>query len=112
MIYNKYSFRRLAIAPLRYIIYNTLNKERKWNYNEYEKTLYDKNQEGEPPPITEYYSKKDIKNIFSCFSITRLRLENFDGFRIPGTKIGIERKLFLHNLAKIVGLDIYITATK
>ena len=111
MIYNRYSFRRIVLTPLIYFLHNIL-KVRNSDYSEFEKSLYDSNLEGEPPPFTEFFSKKDVINIFSPFSNIQVKLENFDEIRIPKTEFVFPRKLFLNNLARLLGLDIYIIAAK
>jgi SAM-dependent methyltransferase len=49
----------------------------------------------------------DARRLFSRFSRVRINVQNFDGFRW-----NIKREWFLGNLARVVGLDLYITADK
>ena len=69
--------------------------------------MYDADPEGDAAPHTDFVTKADVRRLFSRFSRVRIDVQNFDGFRW-----NIKREWFLGNLARVVGLDLYITADK
>jgi len=117
MLYNKNSFRRLFTNPYRYFI---LRKTKNFfTYPEYTRGSYDANSSGEAAPIVELYSRKDLKRIFNKFKKVKVNTENFDNYyvRFIGEKRlwwqrYCRREEFLNNIAKVMGLDNYITARK
>lgn len=103
MLYNKNSFRRGVLVPLKYF----LKKEKKYtSYKEYERAKYDTNLNEEAAPHTDYFSKNDVKKMFSKFNKLKINSENFDDIS------RLSRTLFLSNIAKFCGIDLYIKATK
>lgn len=114
MVYNQYSFREWVRWPI-----STLKvylKEKGWTkapiqVTDEQKAAYDANLEGVCAPETVFSSISGLKKMFASFSDTRFVKENWDEPRWPLHRI-MPRKLFLSNLAKIAGLDIYITAKK
>jgi hypothetical protein len=69
--------------------------------------LYDAHESGEPAPHTDFVSKAEARRLLRDFARVKIDVQNFDGFRW-----GIRREWFLSNLARVVGLDLYITADK
>ena len=113
MLYNKNSFFRIIILPIRYCLLKIFKKYNK-NYDEFVRFCYDSNSQSQAAPITEFLSGKEIKKIFSNlkFKEILIRKERFFNVYIPGTRIGIPRQYLLNNIGKIWGLDFYITAIK
>ena len=110
MLYNKHSFRRLINNPLRYLGM-LLNGTLKWyDYKEFERSTYDTNMAGEAAPLTEYFSNAEVKKIMRDFSTVKIKVENFDNINF--LFLNIPREYFLKNIAKIGGLDLYVTAIK
>ncbi|MBA3664211.1 MAG: class I SAM-dependent methyltransferase [Bacteroidetes bacterium] len=112
MLYNKNSFRKKIVNPYKYFV---AKRRKKYdNYNEYTRASYDANAKGEAAPIVDLYSKKEIKELFARFSKIKIKTENFDNYLFVwfGKEIYWPREYFLKNLAKIMGLDLYIIATK
>jgi SAM-dependent methyltransferase len=68
---------------------------------------YDVDEAGAAAPHTDFVSKAYARRLFSGFERVRIDVQNFDGFRW-----GLKRELFLGNLARVVGLDLYIVADK
>ncbi len=112
MLYNKNSFRKKIVNPYKYFI---AKRRKQYNsFDEYSRASYDANEKGAAAPIVDVYSKKEIKNFFKeCCSIT-IKSENFDNylFEIFNKEIYWPREKFLNNIAKIMGLDLYIIAKK
>ncbi len=117
MLYNKNSFRRRFTNPYRYFI---LRKTKNFStYREYTRSTYDANSSGDAAPIVELYSRTELKRIFNKFKKIKVTTENFDNYYV---RLGSEKKIwwqrycpreeFLNNIAKMVGLDNYITARK
>ena len=71
------------------------------------RALYDADESGAAAPHTDFVSWRDAKRLFRRFRRVRIDVQNFDGYRY-----GLRRDLFLSNVARIVGLDLYITADK
>jgi len=98
MVYNRDSLRQAA--------FRLRNRLRGMSGAESEamlRKLYD----GEETPHTDFVSKREARELFRAFSRVKIDVQNFDGFRY-----GIKREWFLNNLARVVGLDLYITAEK
>ncbi|MGK5090845.1 class I SAM-dependent methyltransferase [Deltaproteobacteria bacterium TL4] len=110
MVYNRDSFRRYALLPMRYLI-NKIKKTQQ-TYHDFSKAAYDVDSNGAPPPDTIFSSRRNIKKYFSDFSQMSINTENFDDISIIKTGLVIPRKIFLNNVARLMGLDLYITAIK
>jgi SAM-dependent methyltransferase len=105
MLYNARSLRHLAL-PL------AARVSRRWRANRDEelRRTYDANEAGDAAPHTDFVSPGEARAIFSSFSQVQVDIQNlqdvgFGRFRIP-------RRRLLRNAARIVGLDLYITAEK
>lgn len=109
MLYNKNSLRQKFLLPLLYLL---IGKGKYKNYEEFNKSFYDVNTKGEVAPIIEYYSKNDVRRMFSKFSKISIFVENFDDLPVIPKKLYLSRKLFLGNIAKLWGLDLYIVTVK
>jgi SAM-dependent methyltransferase len=100
MLYNRHSFRRLRYglrSPMR----------RGESLDDEMRALYDAHESGEPAPHTDFVSRAEVKRLFRDFVRIRIEMQNFDGYRF-----GIKREWFLSNIARVVGLDLYIVADK
>jgi SAM-dependent methyltransferase len=102
MLYNRYSLRR-ALYGLR----DALSPARRRTAEERMRRMYDADPEGTPAPHTDFVGRREARRLFRDFSRVRIDTQNFDGYRY-----GLRRELFLSNLARAVGLDLYITADK
>src|SRR5262249_39832543 len=99
MLYNRRSFRRMAFAVLGTVF--PRYREGGWL------TMYDADDAGAPAPHTDFVSRREARSLFNRFSRVRIDAQNFDGFRF-----GIRREWFLSNVARLVGLDLYVLAEK
>lgn len=88
--------------------YFKINREFR-QYKSFEELLrasYDSNLAGDAAPYTDYVSKEEVKVMLNKFKSIEIDIQNFkDNFFVS-------RKLFLKNIAHIVGLDLYIKAVK
>lgn len=108
MVYNRNSFRQLIEIPfirIKNIILGKITQEGFIN------SLYDQNSEGKVAPFIEYYTIKDVKRIFHKFSDIHIDIRNFSNYELIG-KIKINRRFFLNNIGRVLGLDLYIIAKK
>jgi hypothetical protein len=60
-------------------------------------------------PIMDYTSKAEARRLFRQFANVQIDIQN-----VHNTPIGLHlrRELFLGNLARVIGLDLYIVADK
>src|SRR5205807_5948021 len=101
MLYNRHSLRRFVFGAR-----NRLKGMDKAQSEAAFRALYDSSDDG-AAPHTDFVSKADVRRLFAKFARVRIDVQNFDGFRS-----GIKREWFLGNLARVVGLDLYIVADK
>src|SRR3954447_9241898 len=99
-LYNRYSLRRMAYGAR-----GLLRREQ--SLDDEMRALYDAHDSGEPAPHTDFVSKSELRRLFQDFERVRIDVQNFDGYRF-----GLKREWFLGNLARVVGLDLYIVADK
>jgi len=69
--------------------------------------MYDADPEGVPAPHTDFVSKREVRRLFRNFERVRIDVQNFDSLRF-----GTKREWFLDNVARLIGLDLYIVADK
>lgn len=113
MVYNKHSYRRAVMLPIQLLRDGVWRDPRR--RSEFVRANYDANSDGTAAPATEFSSVRDVRRMFSSFTEVRVRRENFDDFVLVLSgkpRFSIERAAFLNNIARIAGLDLYITATK
>ena len=99
MCYNKNSMRMLKKFPFQVFF----NKQDPVTLNETASALYGANSDGDAAPFIELASKKYYYSICSKFSKVDITCENWEGEH---------RKLFLNNIAHILGLDLYVVCKK
>ena len=102
MLYNRHSLRRA-----RYAVVRTLRGRRKKSLDDELRGVYDAHDSGEAAPHTDFVSRGDVRRLFGDFARVKIDVQNFDGYGY-----GIKREWFLANLARVVGLDLYIVADK
>jgi ubiquinone/menaquinone biosynthesis C-methylase UbiE len=112
MVYNRHSYRRAVMLPVQTVLRGGWRDRGK--RDELVRAAYDANAKGDAAPATEFTSVADVRRMFSAFSDLRVRRENFDAFvlHLAGRTAVIPRKLFLNNVARLVGSDLYVTARK
>jgi SAM-dependent methyltransferase len=112
MVYNRHSYRRAVTLPMRML------RSGAWRdpvrRAEFVRASYDSDNEGTAAPATQFTSAAEIRRLFAGFSQVSVRRENFDDvvLHLRGRHPAINRAVFLNNLARIAGLDLYVTATK
>ena len=102
MLYNAHSYRQLRV--------NLARRRRDAGL----RAMYDANTAGEAAPHTDFVSRRDVRRLFGAFSSVEVESRNFDplapSFR--GRTLRIPRERLLGNVARILGLDLYIHARK
>jgi SAM-dependent methyltransferase len=106
MLYNRNSYRRRVEIPLKEL------RERVRNGAEAVRAMYDSNADGEAAPHTDFTSRAGVRTLFRRFASRRVDVHNFDGLTLPVLGVAIPRRLLLSNIARCVGLDLYIVARK
>ena len=112
MLYNSHSYRHAVMLPLRAVrrgVWRDVARR-----DELARASYDANSDGTAAPATQFTSPAQARKMFGDFSEVRVKLENFDDFAVTlaGKTLVISRHVFLKNLARIAGVDLYVTATK
>jgi SAM-dependent methyltransferase len=102
MLYNRHSFRRFYVALGRMV-----RGQRGGNLDDELRGFYDADESGEAAPHTDFVSRADVRRLFREFARVKVDVQNFDSY-----PLGIKREWFLANLARAVGLDLYIVADK
>ena len=112
MLYNRHSFRQFAQLRTRYV-WEILTGRRRGSFGEAVRARYDSNAAGDPAPHTDFVSRSDVRRyLFKRFSSVRIDVQNFDGYVLFRGRIVIPREKLLGNVARILGTDLYIVATK
>jgi SAM-dependent methyltransferase len=102
MLYNRHSLRRF-----RYSVVRALHGRRGKSLDDELRGIYDAHDSGEAAPHTDFVSRGEVRRLFRDFARVKIDVQNFDGYAF-----GIKREWFLGNLARVVGLDLYIVADK
>jgi ubiquinone/menaquinone biosynthesis C-methylase UbiE len=102
MLYHAHSFRRVAFR-----LWDAASPARRRRTAERMRGLYDADPSGTPAPHTDFVSRREVRRLFGDFERVHIDVQNFDSYRY-----GIKREWFLSNLARVVGLDLYIVADK
>jgi SAM-dependent methyltransferase len=78
------------------------------------RSMYDVNEAGEAAPHTDFVSRKDVRRLFHGFSSVTIDVQNFDRLTLPlgRRRLTIPRERLLANVARVLGLDLYIHARK
>ena len=112
MVYNRHSYRHSVMLPV------SMMKRGAWRdpvrRAEFVRATYDAGSDGTAAPATEFSSIADVRRMFAGFSHVHARRENFDDFvlGVRGRNLCIPRAAFLNNIARLAGLDLYVTATR
>ena len=111
MLYNRHSLRHIIYLSFSKIVCLFKNKSEAYIIERL-RSMYDKNALGDAAPHTDFVSKKEVRTIFKDFSKITIDIRNFDSVSIiPGFFI-IKREWLFNNIARMAGLDLYITAVK
>jgi len=101
MLYNRHSLRRFRFA-----LGHTLRRGDQ-SLDDELRGVYDAHEGGEAAPHTDFVSRGDVRRLFADFAQVNIEVQNFDSYRF-----GVKREWFLNNVARIVGLDLYVVADK
>jgi SAM-dependent methyltransferase len=113
MLYNRHSFRRLAELRTRYMWELLVGRRDRQAFAETIRARYDSNAAGDAAPHTDFVSRSDIRRrLFARFSSLRIDVQNFDGYTLFAGRVVIPRHRLLGNIARILGTDLYVVATK
>jgi SAM-dependent methyltransferase len=112
MLYNRHSFRRLADLRTRYAWERLTGRRRRGTFAESTRSVYDSNGAGDAAPHTDFVSRFDVRRLFGRFSSVRIDIQNFDGYALLKGRIVIPREKLLGNIARVLGTDLYIVATR
>lgn len=107
MLYNRHSFRQFLLASKRR---SQSNSDHTFKQNV--RAAYDSNSKGEAAPHTDYVTRTEVRYLFKQFAQVRIDTQNFDDYSLLDGRLFVSRKHFLNNLARLVGLDLYIVAQK
>lgn len=110
MLYNAHSFRQLIVVPRERL---RALRSRK-SSGERVRAMYDSNTSGEAAPHTDFLSRRGVRQLFGSFSSVTAQSQNFDALRLTlaGRTLTIPRERLLGNVARVLGLDLYIHARK
>jgi ubiquinone/menaquinone biosynthesis C-methylase UbiE len=117
MVYNKFSLRQWVKWPkitTKNLVSQLVNKDNRSKALMSQRQAYDASiNDNVAAPETEFFSKKEIKNIFSSFKRTKVTCENFDDyFKWNFLEFGARSNYLDSIWARRLGLDLYIQATK
>lgn len=112
MLYNQRSFRQIVQVRWIRLRERLIFGKPQEDIETRVRALYDTVSTGEAAPYTEYVTKAQIRDLFRAFARVSIDVQNFDEYALAGGLIRIPRKWFLNNLARILGLDLYIRAAK
>ena len=113
MLYNRYSFRRLAQLRTRNLWEVLTGRGRRRTFGESVRARYDSNAAGDAAPHTDFVSRSDVRrHLFKRFSRVRIDIQNFDAYLLFGGRVIIPREKLLGNVARVLGTDLYVVATK
>jgi len=114
MVYNAYSYRRFRMAPIRSVRYRVREllgfRGVVGGSGEVERAAYDAGAEGNGAPHTDWVSTRSLRYLCREFSAFTATVENI-AQEIPFVWPRRD-KLLKTPLPRLVGLDIYVTATK
>jgi ubiquinone/menaquinone biosynthesis C-methylase UbiE len=111
MLYNRHSYRQILQVPL-IRLRSLFSGSEQREFARRVRALYDTNESGEAAPHTDYVSRAEVGRLFKDFLHVRTEVQNFATHALFKEKLIIRREKLLNNLGRVLGLDLYITATK
>jgi SAM-dependent methyltransferase len=108
MVYNAHSFRRMAAWP-RLRVSAAVGRLREPADRQLRR-MYDQRMDGTAAPHTDFVSAGEARRLFREFRDVRVERRNFDDYTI--WRFRLHRERFLGSLDRLLGLDLYITATR
>ncbi len=110
MLYNRLSYRQLVQAPANW--FKAMKSEGWSEYRRRIRSMYDTNAQGEAAPHTDYTTAPGAHWLFRSFSSIDVEIQNFDHLSLFSGKFQRTRPQLLNNIARILGLDLYIRVKK
>ena len=110
VLYNRHSFPQWVHTPVIRTV--ALFSRRHSDLKERVRALYDQNMSGEAAPHTDYVSPAEARQLFKHFEKVKIDIRNFDDYTLAKSRIGLRREWLLNNVGRLIGLDLYVTATK
>jgi ubiquinone/menaquinone biosynthesis C-methylase UbiE len=110
MLYNAHSFRQLVVVQRERLRAARARR----SSDEQVRGMYDANLAGEAAPHTDFVSRGDVRRLFGDFSDVAVQSQNFDSLTptLGGHMLTVRREWLLGNVARVLGLDLYIHARK
>ncbi len=121
MLYNRHSLRLVVKAGARSL--RRLGRNGDGSADERLRRLYDSDTTGEAAPHTDFVSRAEARRLFRSFTKIAIDTRNFDAVTLDLKKISsamarilghdevdLPRSLFLGNLDRFIGQDLYIRA--
>jgi SAM-dependent methyltransferase len=105
MVYNGRSIRHLGQWIRRVVVPRWRSSTATFS------STYDADRSGAAPPHTDFVDRHDVRRLFAGFSPVSIDVRNFPDWSLLGRFL-VKREWFLDNLARKIGLDLYITAVK
>jgi SAM-dependent methyltransferase len=105
MIYNSRSLRQFTQRARAFLM-----RKRGEDADEWLRAHYDANLAGDAAPHVDYTSNAEARRLFREFANVQIEIQNFDN--TPIGPLHLRRELFLGNLARVIGVDLYIVADK
>ena len=108
MLYNRHSWRQLRIGLLLH-----LERLRGRSSDEHDtRGRFDKSTAGEVAPMTDFVTRREARRLFFDCDEVEIDAQNFDPVVGLRHLFVIPRERFLGNIARVLGLDLYIKVTK
>ncbi|MFX0093040.1 MAG: class I SAM-dependent methyltransferase [Candidatus Hodarchaeota archaeon] len=111
MLYNKNSFRLLIQVPVMRLFGFLSGRNKYEEVGVNIRALYDTDSDGTAAPHTDFVSPSQARRLFRKFSSLKIDIRNFDSYSFRG-KTFLKRENVLDNIGRVLGLDLYIRATK
>jgi ubiquinone/menaquinone biosynthesis C-methylase UbiE len=110
MLYNAHSFRQLVLVPRERVRAFRARRDSA----ERVRGMYDANIAGEAAPHVDFVSRRDVRELFGAFAEVTVESQNFDALTptVAGRTLTIPRERLLSNVARLLGLDLYIHARR
>lgn len=105
MLYNAWSVLHLTLPLARHVVHRFRGRPA-----EVIKGLYDVDSAGSVAPHTDFTSPPAARKLLSGFSDVQVQVRNFPDIRKG--RLGVPRTWFLSNVARVLGVDLYIRADK
>jgi SAM-dependent methyltransferase len=110
MLYNRHSLRQLWRVDRRRV--EAAFRTGRIPSAETVRAYYDTNAAGDVAPHTDFTSRRGARRLLRRFSRVEIKADNFDTLRVT-RRLAIRRERLIEGpLVRLLGLDLYITATK